>query len=62
MKMHFPDPVDLLNFILTITPDEGMPLFPVLRMMLIDLCSLPPRYVQGRRICLLLCNQLQLPS
>ncbi|KAF5368619.1 hypothetical protein D9758_002260 [Tetrapyrgos nigripes] len=24
MKTHFPDPVDLLNFTLTITPDEGM--------------------------------------
>ena len=23
MKTHFPDPVDLLNFTLTITPDEG---------------------------------------
>ncbi|KAF9225485.1 E2 ubiquitin-conjugating enzyme [Gyrodon lividus] len=24
MKTHFPDPIDLLNFTLTITPDEGM--------------------------------------
>ncbi|KAF8846066.1 E2 ubiquitin-conjugating enzyme [Paxillus ammoniavirescens] len=24
MKTHFPDPTDLLNFTLTITPDEGM--------------------------------------
>jgi len=24
MKTHFPDPADLLNFTLTITPDEGM--------------------------------------
>ncbi|KZT05837.1 uncharacterized protein LAESUDRAFT_813095 [Laetiporus sulphureus 93-53] len=24
MKTHFPDPTDLLNFSLTITPDEGM--------------------------------------
>jgi len=24
MKTHFPDPVDLLNFTLTITPDEGL--------------------------------------
>ncbi|KAJ3721714.1 ubiquitin-conjugating enzyme/RWD-like protein [Lentinula raphanica] len=24
MKTHFPDPADLLNFSLTITPDEGM--------------------------------------
>jgi len=24
MKTHFPDPLDLLNFTLTITPDEGM--------------------------------------
>ena len=23
MKTHFPDPADLLNFTLTITPDEG---------------------------------------
>jgi ubiquitin-conjugating enzyme E2 M len=23
MKTHFPDPADLLNFSLTITPDEG---------------------------------------
>ena len=23
MKTHFPDPADLLNFELTITPDEG---------------------------------------
>jgi len=23
MKTHFPDPLDLLNFTLTITPDEG---------------------------------------
>ncbi|KAF9074815.1 ubiquitin-conjugating enzyme/RWD-like protein [Rhodocollybia butyracea] len=23
MKTHFPDPIDLLNFMLTITPDEG---------------------------------------
>lgn len=23
MKTHFPDPTDLLNFTLTITPDEG---------------------------------------
>jgi hypothetical protein len=25
MVTHFPDPGDLLNFTLTITPDEGMP-------------------------------------
>jgi hypothetical protein len=25
MKTHFPDPADLLNFTLTITPDEGAP-------------------------------------
>ena len=25
MVTHFPDPADLLNFTLTITPDEGMP-------------------------------------
>lgn len=25
MKTHFPDPVDLLNFTLTIAPDEGLP-------------------------------------
>lgn len=24
MKTHFPDPADLLNFTLTITPDEGL--------------------------------------
>ena len=24
MKTHFPDPADLLNFNLTITPDEGV--------------------------------------
>lgn len=24
MKTHFPDPADLLNFTLTITPDEGV--------------------------------------
>ena len=24
MKTNFPDPADLLNFTLTITPDEGM--------------------------------------
>lgn len=24
MKMEFPDPDDILNFVLTITPDEGM--------------------------------------
>lgn len=31
MKTHFPDPTDLLNFTLTITPDEGaFPLWPVL--------------------------------
>lgn len=28
MKTHFPDPADLLNFELTITPDEGT--FPVI--------------------------------
>lgn len=26
MQTHFPDPADLLNFTLTITPDEGMSL------------------------------------
>lgn len=25
MVTHFPDPADLLNFTLTLTPDEGMP-------------------------------------
>lgn len=24
MKMHFPDPANLLNFTLTVIPDEGM--------------------------------------
>ena len=34
MKTTFPDPADLLNFTLTITPDEGMPAYPA------SVCSL----------------------
>ena len=30
MQTHFPDPADLLNFTLTITPDEGMTGYPSL--------------------------------
>ena len=46
MKTHFADPADLLNFTLTITPDEGM--FPFLRAMLfVKLISFKGMYKGG---------------
>ncbi len=59
MQTHFPDPADLLNFTLTITPDEGMlllysPIFEI---------SYPCQGMyKGRRIHILLCDQYQLPT
>jgi len=58
MKTHFPNPADLLNFTLTITPDEGITL--LFKRITISPGSL--RDVLGRRLSFLLCHQLQLPS
>jgi ubiquitin-conjugating enzyme E2 M len=57
MKTDFPDAADLLNFTLTISPDEGRSLA--------SACGAlrnPRRHVQGRRLCLLLQHQHQLPA
>ncbi len=60
MITHFPDPADLLNFTLTITPDEGT---------LVSVVSIPcllitfsSRHVQRGRFHLFLCDQYELSS
>ena len=61
MKTHFPDPNDLLNFTLTITPDEGM--WPCIAGDLIVMfCCSPLRHVPGWRVPILVPDQQQLPS
>jgi hypothetical protein len=76
MQTHFPDPADLLNFTLTITPDEGAIGCPPPHLLADARWSLayyqhpsadqhsrdPPRNVQGRRFRLLLRHQRQLSS
>ena len=76
MRTHFPDPTDLLNFTLTVTPDEGVISGPPPRVpcrclakasiqqtfvLLTNSCD-SPRNVQGRRFRLLLRHQHQLSS
>lgn len=54
MSTHFPDPADLLNFTLTITPDEGT--IGVSRITYIPLNYTfisDDRHVQGRSFCIL---------
>ena len=60
MVTNFPDPTDLLNFTLTITPDEGMIVWIVSMPFL--LISLSSRNVQRGRFHLFLCDQYELSS
>ncbi len=59
MVTHFPDPADLLNFTLTITPDEGMPVSASVFHPLV-LTDISARHVQGWRIRIFLCHQHEL--
>ena len=61
MKTIFPDPADLLNFTLTITPDEGAS-GSLYSCALRISCSYSDRYVQGGRVCFLLRDQQQLST
>ena len=59
MKTEFPDVADLLNFTLTITPDEGTQL----RLFSARFLHLPScRHVQGWRVCIFFRNKHQLPT
>ena len=58
MKTHFADPADLLNFALTITPDEGNATH---FLGLADGVTVT-RNVQGWRIRILFRDQHQLPT
>jgi len=60
MVTNFPDPADLLNFTLTITPDEGMPVWIVSMPFLLTFLS--SRNVQRGRFHLFLCDQYELSS
>lgn len=60
MKTHFPDPADLLNFTLTITPDEGTS--PFLQGISYRRTDLLWRHVQEWRFHFLVCYQHKLPT
>ena len=63
MRTEFPDAADVLNFTLTIEPDEGrcfLSLSLLSEFLPTDLILL--RHVQDRIICLYVCNQQQLST
>lgn len=65
MTTDFPDPADLLNFTLTIQPDEGAVASPQQTVMLCNGRLRPEyvwhRHVQGRELCVHVRHQPQLP-
>jgi hypothetical protein len=50
MKTNFPDPADLLNFTLTITPDEGMYSYSVL-FLIVNLTGNPSHFDLSLQAC-----------
>lgn len=62
MKTEFPDPANLLQFTLTITPDEGSLALTVPPRSDSGLTTIGCRNVQRRRVCLYLQHQHQLST